>query len=102
MPSAILKLIKSTKRCCSHVKRLRLSGILKCHLRLKLEKEFNICNAKMVKWIKHKQAQLGLNQTKGIIMFQFADRNLIVFKKRRITDRKNGSVGINKTTGRTV
>ena len=48
---AILKVIMFIKSC-NHVKELRLSGILKRHLRLKSEKESNICNSEMVK---HKQ-----------------------------------------------
>lgn len=35
-------------------------------------------------------------------MFQFADQNMKVFKEQGITDRKSGSLGMNKTTGRTV
>ena len=41
----------SIKMCYSHVKELRLSGILKRHLGLKLQ-ELNICDAEMLKWIK--------------------------------------------------
>ena len=42
---------------CSHVSKLWLPELLKRHLRLKL-KEPDICNAKMVKWIKTCQHSL--------------------------------------------
>ena len=51
---------------------------------------------------RRKQALFDLAQTKGIIMFQFADRNMKLFKERGFTDRKNGSGGIKKPTGKTV
>ena len=38
--------------------------------------------------MKHKQTQFDLAQTKGIITFQFAERNMKVLKERGIADRK--------------
>ena len=76
-------------------------GILKRDMRLKLERELNICNVEMVKRIKYKQAQFDITshyvQTKRIIMFQFPDRNMNVFQEKEIT-----ANGVDKTTGRTV
>ena len=54
------------KRCrCSHVNELRLSWILKRHLRQKLGGgELNTCDV-LVNCIKHKQAYFDLTKTNG-------------------------------------
>lgn len=58
-----------------------------------VEKEPDVCNAVMVKWVKKTSAQSDLTQIKGIIMFQ-------VFEERGIMNRKKGSV--DKTVGSEV
>ena len=47
-------------------------------------------------------AYFDLTQIKGIIMFQFADRNMKVSNERGITGRTKGLGGNNKTSGKTV
>ena len=51
--------VMCTKRCCSHVNELRQSEFLKLHLRLKLEKDPDICNTEMVGRIKTRQQRLS-------------------------------------------
>ena len=47
-----------TKRCC-HVNELRQSKFLKLHLRLKLEKDPDICDTELVGRIKTRQQRLS-------------------------------------------
>ena len=61
-------------------------------------KEPNICNAEMHGQVNQDtSAKFDLTQIKGIIMCQFADHNMNVFKVRGITDRKKDPVNTTKS-----
>ena len=64
-------------------------------------KEPDICNAEMV-GPQDTPAYFDLTHIKGIIAFQFADRNMKVSNERGLTDRQKGSGGNIKTSGKTV
>ena len=93
MKHEILKVQKVLWPC----KRAAALADCKNSVHLKLE-ELNVCNAEMVKWIKHEEALFDLTQIKGVIMFQCADCNMTVFKTS-----KSGELWIgwnNNTMGR--